>query len=49
MTAKDIMTRDTITVGKNTPIYEAVQLVVKHGVSGIPVIKDDMTVVGILS
>jgi CBS domain-containing protein len=49
MTAKDIMTRNIITVKKNTPIYEAVQLVVKHGVSGIPVIRDDMTVEGIVS
>ena len=47
--AKDIMTRDPITVRETTPIYEAVELAVKHGISGMPVVEDDMTLVGILS
>ncbi|MHC4573185.1 MAG: CBS domain-containing protein [Planctomycetota bacterium] len=47
--AKDIMTEDTITVRKNTPIYEAVKLMVKHGVSGMPVVEDNTSLVGILS
>lgn len=47
--AKDIMTRDPITVTETMPIYEAVELAVKHGISGMPVIQDDMSLVGILS
>ncbi|HUW20786.1 MAG TPA: CBS domain-containing protein [Sedimentisphaerales bacterium] len=47
--AKDIMTRHTITVKKDTPIYDALELMVKHGISGMPIVEDDMTLVGILS
>jgi CBS domain-containing protein len=47
--AKDVMTTTLITVTETTPIYEAVELFVKHGISGMPVINDDMTLVGILS
>ena len=47
--AKDIMTQEVISVKKTTPIYEAVELTVKHKVSGIPVVEDDMTLVGVLS
>lgn len=47
--AKEIMTRKTISVKPNTPIYEALQLAVKHGISGMPVVKDDMTLTAILS
>ena len=47
--AKDIMTENTISVREDTPIYEAVELIVKYGISGTPVVKDDMTLVGIVS
>ena len=47
--AKDIMTENIISVRKDTPIYEAVELMVKHGISGMPVVEDGMTQVGILS
>ena len=47
--AKDIMTKDLITVRESTPVYEAVELAVKHGISGMPVVEDDMSLVGILS
>jgi CBS domain-containing protein len=47
--AKDIMTENTISVREDTPIYEAVELIVKYGISGMPVVKDDMTLVGIVS
>jgi CBS domain-containing protein len=48
-TPKDIMTKDVITVKTNTPIYEALELIAKHDVSGLPVVEDDMTLIGILS
>jgi CBS domain-containing protein len=47
--AKDIMTKNPITVRESTPIYEAVELTVKHGISGMPVVEEDMNLVGILS
>ncbi len=47
--AKDIMTENIISVREDTPIYEALELIVKHGISGMPVVKDDMTLVGIVS
>ncbi|UCF44362.1 MAG: CBS domain-containing protein [Planctomycetota bacterium] len=47
--AKDVMTTDTISVKEDTPILEAVQLMVKHDISGMPVVEDDMTLVGVLS
>ena len=47
--AKDIMTENMISVKADTPIYEAVELIVKHGISGMPVVKNDMTLEGILS
>jgi len=48
--AKDIMTKEhLIIVKENTPVYEAVQLVVDHGISGIPVVDGDMTLVGLVS
>ena len=47
--AKDIMTEEVISVKKDTPIFEAVELLVKNSVTGIPVVEDDMTLVGILT
>jgi len=44
-----IMTTDVITVKAATPIYEALNLLEKHKVSGMPVVNDDNHVVGILS
>ena len=48
-TAKDIMIKDVITVKTDTPIPEAMELVAKYDISGLPVVDDDMTLVGILS
>jgi len=47
--AKDLMTENTISVREDIPIYEAVELIVKYGISGMPVVKDDMSLVGIVS
>jgi len=47
--AKDIMTQDVINVKKDTPIYKALELLTKHNISGIPVVGDDMILVGVLS
>ena len=47
--ARDIMTKDVISVKRQTPIYEAVELLVKNKITGIPVVEDDMTLAGILT
>jgi CBS domain-containing protein len=47
--AKDVMTADAISVKETTPILEAVALMAKHDISGMPVIEDDNTLVGVLS
>ena len=47
--AKDIMTENIISVREDTPIYEVLEIIVKHGISGMPVVKDDMALVGIVS
>ena len=47
--AKDIMTTDLITVKTDTPIYKVMEFVAKHDISGVAVVEDDMTLVGILS
>jgi CBS domain-containing protein len=47
--AKDIMTEDVISVKAGTPIYTAVELMAENNITGIPVVEDDMTLVGILT
>ncbi|MFB0554162.1 MAG: HPP family protein [Phycisphaerae bacterium] len=47
--ARDIMNPDVITVKKDTPIFEAVKLLVENNISGLPVVEDDMTLMGVLS
>lgn len=43
------MTKEVVTVKENAPIYEAVELMATNNITGIPVVKDDMTLVGILT
>lgn len=47
--AKDIMSMDIVSLKEDTPIYEAIKLLVEHNISSMPVVEDDMTLVGILS
>ena len=47
--AKDIMTKNTICVGKDTPVVEAMRFMEKNNITGVPVLEDDKTLVGILS
>jgi len=46
---KSIMTIGVITVKADTPIYEALFLLAKNKISGIPVVDDEEQVVGVLS
>jgi len=47
--AKDIMVGNVIRVKKDTSIYDAMELMKEHHIAGIPVVEDDMTLIGILS
>ncbi len=43
------MTTDVVSVTKETPIYEAMELLIKNEITGMPVVDDDMTLVGVIS
>jgi CBS domain-containing protein len=47
--ARDVMNTNVISVKKDTPIFEAVELLVGNNISGLPVVEDDMTLTGVLS
>jgi CBS domain-containing protein len=44
-----IMTTDVITVARHTPITRVLEIMAEHDVTGLPVVNDDMTLVGIIS
>lgn len=46
---QDIMTRKVICIKKDISIIDAMRLMAKNNITGIPVVEDDMTLVGILS
>jgi len=46
---KDIMSKDVITVKPTTPILEAVKILVEQNISGLPVVSDDMQLLGIVT
>lgn len=47
--AKDIMTEEVICVHRDTPVIDAIQTMVSNKVTGVPVVDEDMALVGILS
>jgi len=48
--AKDIMTTDVVYIKRDTPIYQAVELLIKHQITGMPVVEDDnMLLAGVLT
>lgn len=47
--AKEIMTTDVVSVKRETPIYEAMELLINNEITGMPVVDDDMTLVGVIS
>ena len=47
--AKDIMTKDVVSVRRETPILEAVELLIQNEITGMPVVEDDMTLVGVIT
>lgn len=49
MRAKDIMTRDVVTVTADTPVPIIVRTLLARGISGMPVVDEERRVVGIVS
>ena len=49
MFAKDIMTKDVITIKPETTIHEAMKIIVEKEISGLIVLNDKDEVVGVLS
>ena len=47
--AKDVMKTNLMTVGKDTPIHEAIRILVENNITGLPVVNDDMSLAGIIS
>lgn len=49
MKVGDVMTADVLTIGGDAPLKEAATIMVKAGISGIPVVDDDRRVIGIIT
>jgi CBS domain-containing protein len=47
--AKDIMTKKVVCITQDTPVVDAIRLMVKNNITGVPVVEDDMTLLGIIS
>jgi CBS-domain-containing membrane protein len=49
LTAKDIMTKNVITVGMQTSVSELAEILWKNRISGVPVLDDNGTVVSVVT
>ncbi len=47
--ARDVMTKTVISVRRDTPVEDALELLLEHKISGVPVVEKDMTLVGIVT
>ena len=47
--AKEIMTKNVITVKKDVDIYDAMRTMVESNITGLPVVNDDMTLAGVIT
>ena len=46
---KHVMTTDVVTVKRDTPISQATELLMKNNITGMPVVEEDMTLVGVIT
>ncbi len=44
-----VMTTEVQTVSRQTPIYDAVKMLLDSDITGLPVVDDDMTLLGIIT
>ncbi|MEK6777468.1 MAG: CBS domain-containing protein [bacterium] len=49
LTAKEIMTRDVITVGPDMPVKDLAKLLLDHHISGVPVVDKEGNLAGIIT
>lgn len=49
ITAKDIMTTNVITINQDAPVSKAIDLLLKNKISGLPVLDNKKTLVGIIT
>jgi CBS domain-containing protein len=49
MIARDVMSRDVVSVTSDTPVRKIASLLVKHRIGAVPVIDDDGAPIGIVS
>ncbi len=47
--AEDVMRRGLLTIGPDAPLYDAMNLIVRHHVTGLPVVDDGMNLLGIIT
>lgn len=47
--AETIMKTDLITADRQDPIYEAIRTLVDNNITGLPVVDDDMNLVGVIT
>jgi len=47
--ARDIMTTDVVYTKKDAPVLEAMKLLIDHEITGVPVVDNDMNLMGILT
>jgi len=43
------MTKQVVCIRRDTPIFEAIQLMANNNITGIPVVEEDSTLIGMLS
>lgn len=49
MKIKDIMTKDVVSVKRDTPVDEIAHLLIEHDIGGVPVIDEEQRVIGIVN
>lgn len=49
LTAKDLMSKNVITVTIDTPVQELATILSSHKISGVPVLDDDNEVIGVVT
>lgn len=49
MQLNEVMTRDPIAVGPDTPLKDVASILLEHGISGVPVIGERLEVLGVVS
>jgi len=47
--AKDIMTKEVVSVRRHTPVEKTLELLLAHKITGVPVVEKDMALVGIVT